>query len=95
MRTHVVLPDDVVEGVDELVGKRGRSRFIAEAAREKLRRERLIRVLDETAGSLDLSRHPEWATDEGVATWVRALRDTPSIRERYVGEVPGRLKRAH
>lgn len=93
MRTHLLLPDDLVEGVDELVGKRKRSRFIAEATRERLRREKLLRVLHETAGSLDLSRHPEWETPEKVAEWVRALRRTPSIREEAVGEVPARRKR--
>lgn len=94
MRTHLVLPDDLVKGVDELVGKRKRSRFIAEATREKLRRERLLKVLHETAGSLDLSRHPEWETSEKVVEWVRALRRTPSIRKQAVGEVPARRKRA-
>ncbi len=44
MRTHVILPDDLVEGVDKLVGKRKRSRFVEEAVLEKLKRERLGRT---------------------------------------------------
>jgi predicted nucleic acid-binding protein len=33
-RAHVILPEDVVAGIDSLVGKRGRSAFLAEVARE-------------------------------------------------------------
>ena len=58
MRTHLVLPDDLVKGVDELVGKRKRSRFIAEAARERLRRERLLKAIRDGAGVIDVSKHP-------------------------------------
>ncbi len=94
MRTHVVLPDDVVRGVDDLVGKRKRSQFIAEAAREKLRRERLLKAIREGAGILDPKKYPYWATPEKVVEWVRALRRTPSVRERDVGKIPARHKRA-
>ena len=94
MRTHVVLPDDLVEDVDNLVGKRNRSRFIAEVVAERLRRERLIRAIREGAGSLDMSRHPEWETPEKVAEWIRELRDTPSIREQGEYALPNRLKRS-
>ena len=93
MRTHVVLADELVADVDKLVGKRNRSRFIAEVVAERLRRERLIRAIREGAGSLDMSRHPEWETPEKVAAWVRELRDTPSIREQGEYALPNRLKR--
>ncbi len=93
MRTHVVLPDDVVEGVDELVGKRGRSRFIAEAATEKLRKERLKKAIREGAGILDPEKYPYWSTPEKVAQWVHDLRRTPSIRETDA-KVSHRHKRA-
>lgn len=94
MRTHVTLPDELVREVDELVGKRGRSRFIAEATHRRLRMELQLKVLHETAGTLDMSRHPEWSTPAKVASWIRALRDTPSVRERVVDKIPGRRKRA-
>ncbi len=74
MRAHVVLPDDLVEAIDRLVGKRRRSTFIAEAARDRVRREELLRVLKETAGILKAEDYPEWATPEKVARWVRKIR---------------------
>lgn len=74
MRTHVVLPEDIVKAVDALTGKGKRSRFIEDAVREKLRREALLSALEETAGMLSADEHPEWATREKVASWVRESR---------------------
>lgn len=100
MRTHVVLPEDLVEGVDEFVGKRGRSRFIAEATAEKLRKDRLVKAIREGAGILDPKKYPHWSTPEKIDSWVRELRDTPSsydkrvARDKQRGRVPSRHKRA-
>src|ERR1022692_4882089 len=43
MRTHVVLPGDLVAAIDHLVGKRGRSSFLKQAAWEEVKRQRLLR----------------------------------------------------
>ena len=74
VRTHLVLPEDLVRAVDALAGKRRRSRFIEDAIREKLKRETLLSVLKETAGTLSAEDHPHWDTPENVASWVRDLR---------------------
>ena len=74
MRMHVVLPEDLVKAVDALAGKGKRSRFIEDAVREKLRKEDLLSALAETAGMLSADDHPEWATPEKVAAWVRETR---------------------
>ena len=78
MRTHIALPEDLVTAVDRAVGKRGRSRFLAEAAREKLSRLSLLKALEETAGAFEVAEHPEWATSQDVAQWVRSLRQAES-----------------
>ncbi|MBF8265498.1 MAG: hypothetical protein HW384_1362 [Dehalococcoidia bacterium] len=74
MRTHVMLDDNVVGEVDILVGRRKRSRFVEEAIREKLAREKLLNALKDTAGVLSREDHPEWDTPEKVAAWVRDTR---------------------
>ena len=74
MRTHVILPEDLVKAVDALAGKGKRSRFIEEAVRDKLRKDDLLSALAETAGMLSADDHPEWATPEKVAAWVRETR---------------------
>lgn len=84
MRTHVVLPDDLVKGVDAFVGKRERSRFVAEAIAEKLRKERLAKAIREGAGILDPKKHPHWSTPEKTAEWLRELRATPSSYDKRV-----------
>jgi metal-responsive CopG/Arc/MetJ family transcriptional regulator len=80
MRTHVVLPDKLIEDVDKLVGKRNRSRFISEVVEERLRREGLRRAIEKGAGILSDEDYPEWSTTEKIAEWLRDLRETPSIR---------------
>lgn len=74
VRTHVVLPKELVEGIDELVGQRHRSQFIADAAKEMLRRRRLIVAADDVRGSLANVDIPGWETPESTSEWVRAQR---------------------
>jgi metal-responsive CopG/Arc/MetJ family transcriptional regulator len=74
-RIHVVLSKELVEAVDELVGHRKRSAFIAAAIEDRLdQRLRLGRALAETAGSLADAVIPEWETPEKTSAWVRKLR---------------------
>lgn len=80
MRTHVVLPEELVRAIDDLLGKGKRSRFIEEAVRERLRIEATVSALEETAGVLSVEAHPEWATREGVAAWVRESRRLDDTR---------------
>ena len=74
MRTHLILPEDLVNRIDEVVGKRKRSRFVEEAVREKLRKDTLIAALEKTAGVLAKGGPSEWATPEDAAAWVRDTR---------------------
>ena len=75
-RTHVILSDEVVEAIDQLVGQRGRSRFLEEAAREKLERLELEHVLASTAGVLKTKDYPELEDKASINEWVRAQRRT-------------------
>src|SRR3954452_5501035 len=74
MRTHVIIPKDLVASVDELVGKRARSKFFAEAAAEKLARARLSRLAQTVAGSLADVDVPGWESSDAAAEWVSASR---------------------
>jgi hypothetical protein len=64
-----------------VAGSRRRSRFVEEAVREHLRRERLSSALRETAGSLE-GRYPEWETSEQVSVWVAGRRTEDEERLR-------------
>jgi hypothetical protein len=74
MPKNVALPDELVDEIDRVAGARKRSRFVAEAVRERLRREARSAARKSTAGSLDPEDHPEWDSPDAVARWVRDLR---------------------
>lgn len=82
-RTHVMLPRELVDDLDRVVGQRRRSEFVAAAVHEKLARENLRAALRETAGSLDLADYPDWETPEKAAAWVRSLRQQDEQVERH------------
>jgi metal-responsive CopG/Arc/MetJ family transcriptional regulator len=64
----------LVKDIEKLVGKRKRSRFVEDAVREKLNREKLLSALEETAGIISAAEYPDWATTEKAAAWVRESR---------------------
>ena len=73
-RTHVVMADDLIRAIDGIVGKRGRSRFLEEAAREKLERMELAEALRATAGIARGKKYRHWQDRETTAQWVRETR---------------------
>lgn len=86
LRTHVVLPEDLVAEVDRLAGKRKRSAFIEDAVRSKVRREKLGEALQKCAGILNPDDYPYWSTPEKTSEWVRESRRRDDERwERKVG----------
>jgi hypothetical protein len=74
VRTNLLLPRELVEEVDRYAGPRGRSRFVAEALAERLRRERLREAVATTAGVLNPDDYPYWRTADDVVAWVRERR---------------------
>jgi hypothetical protein len=76
-RAHVVLPTALLTSVDRLVGRRARSRFVAQAVAEKLARLRRERLLGEAAGALAGRDIPGW---EDGAAWVREGRAQDAAR---------------
>lgn len=72
VRTNLLLPRDLVDEVDRYAGPRGRSRYVAEALSERLRRDRLREVVAATAGAW--RDNPLFPTSEAVVDWVRERR---------------------
>lgn len=77
-RTHVVMSDEVLKAIDEVAGKRGRSRFLEEAAAEKLERLELTGAIRATAGIARSRAYSHWRDRDVAATWVRETRRTES-----------------
>lgn len=83
-RTHVILPEPLVTQIDKLVGKRGRSRFLAEVAEREIARLRQLRALERAAGSWKDEAHPELKA--GAAKWIETLREQDEERFRRLGK---------
>jgi metal-responsive CopG/Arc/MetJ family transcriptional regulator len=81
-RTHVVIPAQLVQQIDTVVGKRGRSKFLTEAAEKELLRRRQMNAIDAAAGAWNDKDHPE--LKEGTAKWVRKLRQETEQRFKKV-----------
>ena len=71
-RTHIVIAQQLVAEIDTVVGKRGRSAFLAQAAQKELMRLRQLKALKAAAGSWKDKDHPE--LKQGAAQWVEKLR---------------------
>ena len=71
-RTHIIIPEPLVSEIDRLVGKRGRSEFLAQAAEKELRRLQQIRALENVGGAWKDKDHPELKA--GASHWVKELR---------------------
>ena len=71
MRLHIALDDDLVADLDQRVGPRRRSAFIAELIRRGLEDEQRWDDIESALGALSDSGH-EWDSDP--AEWVRAQR---------------------
>jgi hypothetical protein len=69
-RTHIILPTDILREIDALVGKRGRSAFLAQIARQEVRR--LLAFLDRREPAWKSKDHPE--LKKGAAAWVSKMR---------------------
>jgi hypothetical protein len=77
-RTHVILPVDVVADIDKLVGKRGRSAFITEIARDEIQRRQQRNALRAARGAWKDEDHPE--LKDGAAAWVSQMRSESETR---------------
>ena len=72
-RTNLTLPEDLLRQVDEIAGPRGRSRYVADAVAQRVKRDRLRKAIEESYGSLVPKGGRPMTRDEVLAL-VRELR---------------------
>jgi len=72
-RTNLTLPAELMREVDLLAGPRGRSRYVAEAVAQRVKRDKLGKAIRETAGIM--VGKPGWMSRDEVAEWVDFLRN--------------------
>ncbi len=78
-KAHLNFPEDLLQAIDKLVGKRGRSKFVVEATRKELKKFQFLEALREAAGSWKDETHPE-LKEKGTYQWVRDQREMEDRR---------------
>lgn len=73
-RTHVVMSDELLKAIDEVVGQRGRSRFLEEAAREKLATLELAEAILATKGIAKGPGYEHWKDAQATEEWLDKVR---------------------
>ena len=58
-RAHVLLPEGLLSDIDQLFGKGKRSAFLMEIVEREVRKQKLLRALDDAAGCWKTEDHPE------------------------------------
>lgn len=71
-RATITLPRELIMEVDDIAGRRGRSRYIADAVAQRVRRDRVAAVLAETEGVV--AGLPGAMTPEDTLRWIGELR---------------------
>ena len=80
VKAHITLPKNILETIDKLAGKRGRSKFMKEAAEEKIDRERFLKALKESVGAWKDKNHPELSSIKDIHRYVRKMREESNKR---------------
>src|SRR5438067_6759037 len=99
MRTHVIMPRELVETIDKLVGRRARSRFLTEAAEREVRRLKLIKVPKRQSAHWPMSTYPVGRPLNpplsGFEPRAEQIRSTLPAGSRTDEPLPARHRRAH
>jgi hypothetical protein len=77
-QANFMLPDDLLNDLKQLVGPRQQSRFVAEALRKELQRERMKSALKTSFGAWKDEDHPELL--DGVDHYVRNQRISTRLK---------------
>ena len=67
----MTLPAELMDEIDRFAGPRGRSRYVAEAVAQRVRRDALRAAIAETAGAM--AGRPGSMTPDEVIAWVDDL----------------------
>ncbi len=72
-RTNLTLPEELLRQVDDIAGPRGRSRYVADAVAQRVKRDRLRLAIEASYGSL-VPKGGRPMTREEVSALIEELR---------------------
>jgi len=86
VKTHLMFPSDLLKAIDKTVGSRKRSRFIVEAAREKLEELKFQQALEAAAGCWKDESHPDLKIQEDIRSYLKKAREITEKRMKRFSE---------
>lgn len=79
-KTHILFPKPLLKQIDKIAGVGHRSRFVIEAAKDKLARMQFLGVLNRAAGAWNSKKHPSLKTQLGVNRFLKKIRSRTNKR---------------
>jgi hypothetical protein len=79
-KLHFTCSPDIVQELDVFVGKRGRSKFITEAIKEKISKEKFSFAVSECAGAWSDENHPGLNSTKKVTDYINKIREDSEKR---------------
>jgi uncharacterized protein (DUF2342 family) len=79
-RINISFPKKVADELASFVPPGKRSHLIVEATRKELKKVKMLRVLEDTAGAWTDANHPDLKTIEDIRAWVDNLRKSDESR---------------
>lgn len=74
VRTNVILPLDLIKSIDKVAGKKRRSDFLTEAAREKLSRIRFSQALAKAFATWKDEEYPFLESEKDLEKFLSGIR---------------------
>ena len=82
-RMNIAFPAQLLTEFKELVPSRKRNQFIVDAIDKEVRRLRLLKAIEDAAGSWSVEDHPDLVTPEDIDIYVRTMRESwmPQVQQ--------------
>jgi hypothetical protein len=75
IKTHIIFPAELLDAIDKTIGGRKRSKFIVEAAKEKLEEIKFQQALEVAAGCWKDENHPDLESRKDINNYLQKARE--------------------
>jgi hypothetical protein len=86
IKTHIIFPAELLDAIDKTIGGRKRSKFIVEAAKEKLEEIKFQQALEVAAGCWKDENHLDLESRKDIRNYLQKLRKIAEKRIKRFNE---------
>lgn len=80
VRINILFPEELINSLKKIAGKRKRSNFIVEATKEKINKIKLGLAIESAAGCWKDEEYANLKTSEDIEKWIREIRTRDNKR---------------